>query len=205
MRRHTRPGASVPVRAVTIAKAAPSPPVMNHLRASDTQPARVRRAVVASWAGSDPVPGAGPVIAEQDRVSPAASGWRKRSRCAEPVFFSGSGMSSSSGAARKSWAPSPSRRTEPPDSEPPCTGEPRPAHARRGGRAARGSPYPGGPRRAGGCAQAASSLNAAPALPRRRGCRRVRHTGACAASWPCRYQEAGGTGWAAPRPPRIGA
>ena len=65
-----------PVRAITIANAAPSAPVMNHLSPSITQPPSTRRAVVRSIDGSEPAPGAGSVIAKQERTSPAASGAR---------------------------------------------------------------------------------------------------------------------------------
>ena len=64
------------VRAMQMAKAAPSAPVMNHLSPSITQPSPSRRAVVRSIAGSEPAPGGGSVIAKQERVSPRASGAR---------------------------------------------------------------------------------------------------------------------------------
>ena len=65
-----------PVRAMTIANAAPSAPVMNHLSPSITQPPSTCRALVRSIDGSEPAPGDGSVIAKQERTSPAASGAR---------------------------------------------------------------------------------------------------------------------------------
>jgi hypothetical protein len=59
-----------------IAKAAPSAPVMNHLVPVIDQPPSMRSARVASIEGSEPAPGAGSVIAKQERTSPAASGAR---------------------------------------------------------------------------------------------------------------------------------
>jgi hypothetical protein len=64
------------VRAMTIANPAPSAPVMNHLRPLITQPSPSGFAAVWSISGSDPAPGAGSVIAKQDRCSPRASGAR---------------------------------------------------------------------------------------------------------------------------------
>ena len=49
-------------------------PLMNHLRPSIRQPPSILVAVVAQCRGSEPAPGAGSVIAKQDRISPAASG-----------------------------------------------------------------------------------------------------------------------------------
>ena len=65
-----------PVRAMQIANAAPSAPVMNHLRPEIDQPSSTFVAVVASMAGSEPAPGAGSVIAKHERTVPAASGAR---------------------------------------------------------------------------------------------------------------------------------
>ena len=59
-----------------IAKPAPCAPLMNHFRPSIRQPSPVLVAVVDSIDGSAPAPGAGSVIAKQDRISPAASGRR---------------------------------------------------------------------------------------------------------------------------------
>ena len=59
-----------------IAKAAPSAPLMNHLRPSMTQRSPRRSARVVSSEGSEPAPGAGSVIAKQERIVPAASGRR---------------------------------------------------------------------------------------------------------------------------------
>jgi hypothetical protein len=59
-----------------IVKAAPSAPVMNHLRPLIDQPPSTRSARVRSIEGSEPAPGAGSVIEKQERTSPAASGTR---------------------------------------------------------------------------------------------------------------------------------
>ncbi len=64
------------VRAMQIVYAAPSAPVMNHLRPLTSQPPVVGVAVVDSAAGSEPAPGAGSVIAKHDRTAPSASGRR---------------------------------------------------------------------------------------------------------------------------------
>ena len=53
-----------------------SAPVMRCLRPSITQSPPSRLAVVSSIAGSDPAPGAGSVMANAERTSPAASGRR---------------------------------------------------------------------------------------------------------------------------------
>ena len=75
--RPRRGSISSAVRAMQMAKAAPSAPVMNHLRAVD-HPAAVDALarVVRSIDGSEPAPGAGSVIAKHERTSPAASGRR---------------------------------------------------------------------------------------------------------------------------------
>ncbi len=64
------------VRAMQMANAAPSAPVMNHLSPSMRHPPGTRVARVVSASGSEPAPGAGSVIAKQERISPAASGAR---------------------------------------------------------------------------------------------------------------------------------
>jgi hypothetical protein len=64
------------VRAMQIAKAAPSAPVVHHLRPVIDQPPSTLRASVRSIEGSEPAPGAGSVIAKQERTSPAARGRR---------------------------------------------------------------------------------------------------------------------------------
>ena len=51
-----------------MAKAAPSAPVMNHLSPLMTQPPSPRGARVCSIVGSEPAPGAGSVIAKQERI-----------------------------------------------------------------------------------------------------------------------------------------
>lgn len=90
------------VRAMQMAKAAPSAPLMNHLRPSIRQPPPVLVAVVASARGSDPAPGAGSVIAKQERTSPAASGRRYRSFCPSVATTSSRCILPSSGAAQLS-------------------------------------------------------------------------------------------------------
>jgi hypothetical protein len=62
------------VRAMQMANAAPSAPVMNHLSPSITQSLPWRTARVSSMDGSDPAPGAGSVMAKQERTAPLASG-----------------------------------------------------------------------------------------------------------------------------------
>jgi len=62
------------VRAITMAKAAPSAPVMYHLSPSRTQPSPSREARVRSMDGSEPAPGDGSVIENDERISPASSG-----------------------------------------------------------------------------------------------------------------------------------
>ena len=59
-----------------IVYAAPSAPVMNHLWPLTSHPPFVRVAVVDSAAGSEPAPGAGSVMAKDDRTVPRASGRR---------------------------------------------------------------------------------------------------------------------------------
>jgi hypothetical protein len=59
-----------------MAKAAPSAPVMYHLCPSMTQASPSRRARERSMVGSAPAPGAGSVMAKQERIWPAASGSR---------------------------------------------------------------------------------------------------------------------------------
>jgi hypothetical protein len=67
------------VRAMQIVNAAPSAPVMNHLRPLIDHPPSTFRASVRSIDGSDPAPGAGSVMAKHDRMSPAARGRKYRS------------------------------------------------------------------------------------------------------------------------------
>jgi hypothetical protein len=55
-------------RAMQIAKAAPSPPAMNHLRPVIDQPRSTRAGRVASIEGAGPAPGAGSVIAKPERT-----------------------------------------------------------------------------------------------------------------------------------------
>ena len=57
-----------------MANAAPCAPLMNHLSPSITQSSPSRTARVSSMAGSEPAPGAGSVMAKQERTSPRASG-----------------------------------------------------------------------------------------------------------------------------------
>ena len=87
------------VRAITMKKPAPSAPVMNHLRPVIRQPPGTRRASVSSAVGSEPAPGAGSVIANADRTSPATNG-RRNSSCWSAVATSASRCTlPSSGAA----------------------------------------------------------------------------------------------------------
>ncbi len=64
----------------TIAKAAPSAPLENHLCPSITHSSPSRVARVRSSVGSEPET-SGSVIEKNDRTSPATSGRRKRSFC----------------------------------------------------------------------------------------------------------------------------
>ena len=95
------PGAPL-VRAMQIAKPAPWAPLMNHFRPSMRQPPSTFAAVVDSIDGSDPAPGAGSVIAKQDRISPSASGRRYFSFCSSLATTSSRCMLPSSGAAQLS-------------------------------------------------------------------------------------------------------
>ena len=70
------PPGSPLVRAMVMKKAAPSAPVMNHLRPLTTHPPSTLVADVASMDGSAPAPGAGSVIAKADLASPRANGCR---------------------------------------------------------------------------------------------------------------------------------
>ena len=73
-----------PVRAMQIANAAPSAPVMNHLRPEIDQPSSTFVAVVASMAGSEPAPGAvGHREARADRAC------RERGEVAGALLFGG--------------------------------------------------------------------------------------------------------------------
>ena len=83
-----------------IAKPAPCAPLMNHFRPSMRHPSPDFVAVVDSIDGSAPAPGAGSVIAKQDRVSPAASGRRYCSFCSSVATTSSRCMFPSSGAAQ---------------------------------------------------------------------------------------------------------
>ena len=64
-----------PVLATTIAKAAPSAPVMHHLRPLSTHSSPSRVAVVSRLVGSE-LATSGSVIAKQERIRPSASGRR---------------------------------------------------------------------------------------------------------------------------------
>jgi hypothetical protein len=72
--------ASGSVTAMTIPKAAPSAPELNHLLPSITQSSPSRTAVVRRPVGSDPDT-SGSVIEKKERTSPATSGASHRSRC----------------------------------------------------------------------------------------------------------------------------
>lgn len=77
------------VRAMTMAKSAPSAPVMKCLSPSIRQPPATRTAAVRMARRSEPAPGAGSVIAKHDRTSPLARGARYWSRCSlEPTSAS---------------------------------------------------------------------------------------------------------------------
>ncbi len=65
-----------PVRAMQMKNDAPVAPVMNHLCPSMRHPPFTGTAEVRSIDGSEPAPGAGSVIANAERISPAASGTR---------------------------------------------------------------------------------------------------------------------------------
>ncbi len=93
------PPGSPLVRAMVMKKPAPSAPVMKRLRPLTTQPPSTLVARVASIEGSAPAPGAGSVIANAERTSPRASGWRYLSRCASEAMWSSMWMLPSSGAA----------------------------------------------------------------------------------------------------------
>ncbi len=70
------------VRAMQMENAAPSAPVMNHLRPSITQPPPSRLGRRQQHAADpSPAPGAGSVMAKPSGTSPAASGARYRSCC----------------------------------------------------------------------------------------------------------------------------
>ena len=68
------------VTAMTIPKAAPSAPELNHLWPSITQSSPSRTAVVRSPVGSEPDT-SGSVIEKNERTSPATSGASHRRRC----------------------------------------------------------------------------------------------------------------------------
>jgi len=85
-----------------IAKPAPCAPLMNHFRPSMRHPSPALVAMVDSIDGSDPAPGAGSVIAKQDRISPSASGRRYFSFCSALATTSSRCMFPSSGAAQLS-------------------------------------------------------------------------------------------------------
>jgi len=85
-----------------IAKPAPCAPLMNHFRPSMHHPPATGVAVVDSIDGSAPAPGAGSVIAKQDRISPAASGRRYFSFCSGLATTDSRCMLPSSGAAQLS-------------------------------------------------------------------------------------------------------
>ncbi len=88
------------VRAMQIVQAAPSAPVMYHLRPLITQASPSRWAEVLSMDGSDPTPGLGSVIAKQDRTAPPTSGARYLSRCSGVATRFIRCMLPSSGAAQ---------------------------------------------------------------------------------------------------------
>ena len=68
------------VRAMTMKCFASPAPVMNHLRPEITHfpPRRSARVCIAP-AGSDPAPGAGSVMTNEERTSPSMMGWSQRS------------------------------------------------------------------------------------------------------------------------------
>ena len=86
-------------RATTMAKSAMEPFDANHLWPSSVKPLAVRVARVSSMRGSEPTPGAGSVIAKQERLSPATRGSRKHSRCLSLASACNKTMSGCPGAA----------------------------------------------------------------------------------------------------------
>ena len=80
--------------------AAPSAPVMNHLRPWTTQLSPCFSAVVSIIAGSEPAPGCGSVMAKAERTSPLTIGCSHLVFWASVPTFSSAVMLPSSGAAQ---------------------------------------------------------------------------------------------------------
>ncbi|MCY1240820.1 hypothetical protein D9M72_536860 [compost metagenome] len=84
---------------MTMAKAAPSAPVISHLRPLMTKSSPSFTAVVFSSDGSAPAPGDGSVMQKQERTRPEASGFSQRAFCSSLQISCSMCMLPSSGAA----------------------------------------------------------------------------------------------------------
>ena len=88
------------VRATRMKCCASAPPVMNHLRPLMRQWSPSRSALVSIIEGSEPEPGAGSVMAKEERTRPSMIGSSQRSFCASVPTRSSRIMLPSSGAAQ---------------------------------------------------------------------------------------------------------
>ena len=91
--------ASSPVLAISRKCAAAAAPVMNHLWPCTTHASPRRVAVVRIIDGSEPPPGCGSVITNDERTSPSTIGCSQRAFCASVPTRSSTIMLPSSGAA----------------------------------------------------------------------------------------------------------